>query len=82
MKPISVYDAVEGNPYTMPIYGPTVADLHVALSVLISMGYGNTHVVRADIEAGPHYVSNLELYDTASEMEQGVLLADHVFLLI
>lgn len=82
MKPISVYEAEEGKPFTVEIPSATVQGLRDALDYLISLGHGPTAIVRADIEAGPVVPQALELYDTTEEKERGVLEARMTFLLV
>ncbi len=81
MEPITVHDAKPGQPFTMQVDGNTIHDLYVALTALISMGYGGTAICRADTEAGPMDVTGLELYDTSKEVERGELPEKMTFLL-
>ena len=81
LTPISVYDAPDGRPFTIEIGGPTIQDMHMALSHLIQMGYGGTEILRADYEGGPCYLHALELYDSSELQKRGDTNEDTLFLL-
>lgn len=80
MKPITVYGARSGQPFTVSHNG-TVRSLRDALTHLCDLGYGGTDILRADAECGPCPAWHLELYDTTDEQKRGALDCDTLFLI-